>query len=80
MTLVAAYSVLCKCVLSQHIELVFWLLVDKTLARTSLECEESQRKKARQLTGYFNTRIVKSILALFEVQDQSRVCGSKEAE
>ena len=75
----AACSVLCKCVLSQYIELVAWLLADKTLARTSLGCE-SQRKKAGQLTGYYNTRIVKSILALFEVQDQSSVCGSKEAE
>jgi hypothetical protein len=61
-------------------ELVFWLLVDKTLARTSLECEESLRKKARQLTGYYNTRIMKSILALFEMQDESRVCVSKEAK
>ena len=75
----AACNPLCKCVLSHYIELVFWLLVDKTLARTSLGCE-SQRKKAGQLTGYYNTRIVKSILALFEVQDQSSVCGSKEAE
>lgn len=75
----AACSVLCKYVLSQYIELVAWLLVDKTLARTSLGCE-SQRKKARQLTGYYNTRIMTSILALFEVQDQGSVYGSKEAE
>ena len=79
-SLMAACSVLCKCVLSQYIELVFWLPVDKTLTRTSLECEESQWKKAGQLTGHSNTRIVKSILALFEVQDQSRVCGSREVE
>ena len=61
-------------------ELAFWLLVDKALARTSLECEESLRKKARQLTGYYNTRIIKSIIALFEMQDQSRVCVSKEGK